>query len=147
MARYSLKKQTEYEARQKDPITGLRHYEARHLDTGEVNKILPEYVQMSTHPGIGKEWYEKFKKSIYPSGQIFVGQSQFMGKGRPQNVFLKAPRYFDKLLEKERPDMLEHVKEKRVAFAKNNAENTTQERLDAKAIIVSQRAAELKRNL
>ena len=146
IARYIMKKLTGPEAEKLNPETGLTHYETNHLHSGDVIQRLPEYTQMSLRPGIGAEFYEKYKKSLYPNDKRYVGNAlDAAKKSRP--VFLKPPKYYDKLLDKERPDMLEFVVENRVAYALEHEDNYTYNRLAAKKIIVKQRVEQLKRDL
>jgi hypothetical protein len=63
----------------------------------------PEYITMSQ--GIGKQWYEKFKADTYKD-YVNVNFKK-----------AKIPRYYDKQLEKEQPEKLEEIKEKRKAKA------------------------------
>lgn len=60
---------------------------------------LPEYPTMSLKPGIGYNWYEKWRSDCYPSDFIVVN-----------GVKCKPPRYYDKLLEKDDPVMFNKVK-------------------------------------
>lgn len=86
VARYCLKK-----------ITGEMaedHYAGR----------APEYVTMSRRPGIGHDWYQKFKSDVYPSDFLVVNGGK-----------VKPPRYFDKLLELEDPKAFEVIKARRRA--------------------------------
>lgn len=99
VARYVIKKITgkaaEYHYRRIDP------------ETGEVTKLLPEYVTMSRRPGIGKGVYEKFKSDMYPKDFTTRNGNK-----------LSIPKYYDKLLESENPELLEKLKEKRLTRAK-----------------------------
>lgn len=148
VARYCLKKVNGREnLKTKDPKTGLYPYERWNPFTTEKNYVLPEFTQMSLRPGIGAEWYKQFKKDIYPSGRKFIGQFAPFPGDKAQNMFMKVPPYFDKLLEKERPDMMEHVSESRKQHAKDNAHNYTPEKLNAKAIIINQRIEQYERKL
>lgn len=84
VARYVLKK-----------VTGEKkaeHYGER----------LPEYVTMSRRPGIGADWFEKFKTDVYPSDSIVM-------RGR----LMMPPPFYDKLLEKVDPALFERVKRDR----------------------------------
>lgn len=69
--------------------------------SGELLK--PEYVTMSRRDGIGKKWYEKFKSDVFPSDEI-----------RVEGKKVKVPRFYDNLLDKEDPDLLESIKNLRV---------------------------------
>jgi len=122
-------------------------YEVFNPYTGETNPVQPEYIQMSNHPGIGKGWYDKYKKTIYPTGQLHLGKFAPFPGDEPRKMSSKTPAYYDKLLERERPDMMEFVSENRKQFAKDHAENFTPARLDARAIITKQRLSWKQRKL
>lgn len=64
--------------------------------------LKPEYVTMSRRDGIGKGWYEKFKKDVYPDDFVVVNGG-----------LSKAPRYYDGLLDKDDHKMYEMLKERR----------------------------------
>jgi len=70
--------------------------------------------------GIGADFYEKYKTDMYPSDETPVP-----GKG----VVRKVPRYYDKILKEENPDLLAMVKELRAEFVANHREDFTPERL------------------
>ena len=111
-ASYTLKKVTGKNADE--------HYMRWHPETGEVYWLQPEYVTMSLKPGIGQNFYEKFKDDIWPHDEVPVP-----GKG----IVQKVPRYYQKLLEVENPDMLEHVQKVRQQFIQAHGGDYTPERL------------------
>lgn len=62
----------------------------------------PEFAIMSRRPGIGSNWYDKYKNDLYPKDFVtFDGR-----KYRP-------PRYYDNRLMRDNWDLYQHVKEKR----------------------------------
>lgn len=63
----------------------------------------PEYTTMSRRPGIGAGWFKKFSGDVYPSDFMVVN-------GRR----VKPPRFYDNLLDKENPDLLDAIKQKRL---------------------------------
>lgn len=69
----------------------------------DVLGIYPEFVRMSRRPGIGAEFFEKNFGDLYSWNELYLPSS----KG---GVKVKIPRYFDKLLEKDYPDVFEKVK-------------------------------------
>jgi len=84
VARYIMKK-----------ITGSQapdHYRGRK----------PEYTTMSRRPGLGKGWYEKYKTEVYPFDEIIINMKP-----------VRPPRFYDNLLDKEDPDLLQELKERR----------------------------------
>lgn len=77
-ARYVIKK-----------VTGARadsHYRKVDPDTGEIHDLVPEYLQASLRPAIGKRWLLQFGRDVFPDDFVVVE-----GKRR------KVPRYYDKL--------------------------------------------------
>lgn len=98
----------------------------------------PEYTTMSRRPGIGKDWYEKYKTDVFPSDDVPVPGS---------GVFKKVPRYYESLLEGEEPEVLESVKEARRVFREAHKEEYTRERLMAKYKVAVAKRDMLKRGL
>lgn len=82
VARYVMKKMTGTAAEQ--------HYQLLDERTGEVIDRVPEFCRMSLKPGIGADWYEKFKKEVYPRDEVVMNGSKF-----------KPPRYYDKRFDKD----------------------------------------------
>lgn len=80
-----------------------KHYQSTNLETGEVSPILPEYSTQSLKPGIGYDWYKKFHKDVYPSDEIIHEGQRY-----------KVPSYYDKILERENPNLWETVKQNRI---------------------------------
>ncbi len=62
----------------------------------------PEYTTMSRRPGLGKGWYEKFKSEVYPFDEVIINSKP-----------VRPPRFYDLMLDKEYPDLLYLLKEKR----------------------------------
>jgi hypothetical protein len=79
VARYVMKK-----------ITGERaeaHY--RHVDEfGEVHDRAPEYTTMSRRPGIGADWFKKFRSDVFPGDFVVVN-----------GVKCRPPKFYDALYE------------------------------------------------
>jgi hypothetical protein len=109
-ARYSLKKVVGKYADEVDPETGLKPYEKIDLITGEIVEVAPEMMFCSTHPGIGKAYYERFKSDLFPRGTAIY-------KGREVPV----PEYFWKLLRVENPELYDALKVERSLLAKQSA--------------------------
>ena len=147
VARYVLKKVGTKDADKINPETGLRHYEVWNPFTQSTNRVLPEYTQMSNRPGIASKWFDKYKSELYPRGEIYLGYGAPFPGDKRRPLFMKSPAYFDKLLERENPELMERVSEKRKQYAKDNAQNFTEGRLNSKAILVSQRVSNMKRKL
>lgn len=77
----------------------------------------PEFCLMSRRPGIGRKWYERYRSDL---DKGFITQ---------RGVKMMAPKYYEKLLEKEDPFLHEHLKQTRVAAALDHAADNTDERL------------------
>lgn len=128
-ARYVLKKITGDQAHD--------HY-LRWDENGEAYWLQPEYTTMSRRPGIGKDWYEKYKSDVFPSDEVPVPGS---------GVYKKAPRYYEQILEAEDPQTFEAIKEKRQQFRRENADEYAPDRLRSKYIIAKAKRDMLKRGL
>lgn len=97
VAQYCLKKSVgnlEYSKEGKTRMQCNKH-------TGEIK--VAEFVCMSRRPGIGKAWFDKFSRDVYPSDEFVVN-------GR----ITRPPRFFDKLLDSTDSDLLEAIKQKRM---------------------------------
>ena len=128
VARYIMKK-----------ITGKKsseHYEEINDETGEIVKRVPEFNKMSLKPGIGAEWYKKFKSDVYPHDYVVV-------RGKK----MKPPKAYDKMYKKTNPFEYDELLYKRENNAKFNPDNHDPKRLDAKRQILESRLSLLKRNL
>lgn len=73
-----------------------------------------EFVVMSRKPGIGAEYYEKYKDKIYKNDSIIVLTS----KSNPSVV--KPPKYFDRLYKLQNESKLEKLKAVREKSARNS---------------------------
>lgn len=126
-ARYTTKKLTgEAEVirliAEPDFITG----EVYMNEDGEQLPLVPEFGHMSLKPGIGAEWFKKYKSDVFPEDSIILKG----GNG------VKVPRYYDKLLLKDGPsDFFHKVREKRYERAMNCLEDSTKERLRVREIV------------
>lgn len=114
VSRYVLKK-----------VTGHMHddHYMRCDDYGVAYWLQPEYTTMSRRPGIGKEWYEKYKSDVFPSDELPIP-----GRG----VFKNVPRYYEDLLEKSDPELHQRIKVARAKYAKNRPEEYTPQKLESK---------------
>jgi len=139
VARYITKKITGKGTEIMDPETGLKPYEV--LDIyGEIQPLVPEYTTMSRKPGIGANWYKKFKTDLYPSDNIHIITAT---RTREFGV----PGYYDNQLERENPQLLEKLKRRRkVSLAKHSANNTPS-RLFARNEVKKRNASKLLRTL
>lgn len=140
VARYSMKK-----------VGGdmaFKHYERIHPYTGELVRVHPEFAVMSTHPGIGSGWFDKFERDAFPADHI-------VSKGRKFCV----PEFYKKKLRdrydapSSDPDALNRrddfapIAAKRRKAALLSADNSTPERLAVREEIARHRADRLTRDL
>jgi len=77
VARYNMKK---IDGKQAD-----EHYRKIDITTGEQHQVDPELILCSRRPGIGKTWFEKYKKDLDKGFITFKGKK------------MAYPKYYDKL--------------------------------------------------
>lgn len=98
----------------------------------DVDDSLQPFVLMSRMPGLGHDWYGKYKNQIYPNDFIVIRDG----------VTCKPPQYYDSLLSKDNPDLYEQVKKARQDKYRRDEDMTSndyaaaeiQERLKAKKL-------------
>lgn len=96
------------------------HYQKSCSHTGNPVIIEPEFVRMSLKPGIGKDWYDRFKYDLY-LGDFALHK----------NKKIKIPRYYDKIMEIEDEDF-EKIKFARRQKARRFLADNTPERLEVR---------------
>lgn len=111
------------------------HYARVNPITGEWYLLKPEYIKMSLKPGIGKDFYDDFKTDLYPTDTA-------ISKGKQMPV----PKYYDRQLEKENPELLEKLKAKRQRRALKDKANNTPERLAVRKLVLQSKTKMLTRN-
>jgi hypothetical protein len=122
IARYCLQK-----------VTGERaeeHYK-RYDYLGEY-QLNPEYNQMSN--GIGADWLKFHEKDVYTNDYVII-------RGEKCNV----PAYYDKLLKRKNPELMQEFKDAREWKGEQNWENNTPERLRVREIVKIAQTNQLKR--
>lgn len=135
-ARYIMKKVS-------GPIAEL-HYENIDELTGQVVQRQPEYITMSRKPGIGKQWYNKFKSDLWPDDFLVVN-------GRKTRI----PRFYDEQFSIEhRHDEqvfgskeVNAIKRGRKARALKHKDNNTPERLEVRKKVLESKLSRLKREI
>lgn len=75
---------------------------------------IPEFTTMSRMPGIGRNYYEANKSTIYATDEIFI-------QGKKGIVGVKPSKYFDRLYEQDEPEDYKRIKRER---NKKNTLNT-----------------------
>lgn len=118
-------------------ITGERaadHYHRISPMTGLLHHVKPEYATMSTRPGIGFGWLQRFHKDVFPSGFIVVD-----GQKRP------VPRFYKKKLPEAEQAFLKRTAAQRGRIAQAKGE-TTNWRRHQRATVRDARITRLKRD-
>jgi hypothetical protein len=128
VARYIMKKQTGKDSE--------KHYQYTQLSTGEIIQMQPEYNKMSLKPGIGAEWYKKYRSDVYPHDYVVV-------RGKK----VRPPKYYDKKYKTDYPYEYDNLIYTRETRAKLNIADNTPERLAVKEQVTKARLQKLKRNL
>lgn len=101
-------------------------------DTGVVRYVsaAPEYRKMSTHPGLGADWITQPQnlERVYSSDSIEISSWKF-----------HPPRYYDVLLERYRPDLVDDLKRRRREGSADHADTWSPERCSsAEKLVLSQ---------
>ncbi len=94
-------------------------YERVDTATGELQELIPEFGRMSRRPAIGRTWIERYYTDAYPHDFVVVD-------GVPR----KPPRYYDKWMQDNHPEMMEEVRHQRWQDA---------ERLDDEKLIMMEK--------
>lgn len=110
VAKYALKKRTGPQAED--------HYNRIDPSTGECWNVRPEYATMSRRPGIGYEWFKKYKRDVYPEDFVAAKGQKF-----------RPPAYYDSLLEDGDPDCYREMLERRRSKVRAQSADHTPERL------------------
>lgn len=82
-------------------IDGSYKYERCDPDTGEIVEIQRPYIRMSTNPGIGKVWLDKYVQDTL-KGFLTI-------EGKKQGI----PEYYVRRMEKDHPEAFEQLKKLR----------------------------------
>lgn len=112
------------------------HYTTVDPDTGELFSIKPEYTTMSRRPGIGRDWYDKYKSDVYPSDFVIV-------RGRR----MRPPKYYDDLLSEDDGGEYDYIKYQREIKANVHQLEQTSERLAVKEKVKVAQISKLKRGI
>jgi len=96
----------------------------------------PEYAAMSLKPGIGARWFEKYQRDVFPHD--FVIQA-----GQERQV----PRYYDKLLKRQKLLVQDDIEFARVERAKLSAADQTDDRRAVREVVHLAKVSTLNRGL
>ncbi len=113
VAAYALKKATGQNADER--------YERVDPSTGECWAVKPDYATMSLKPGLGKSWFDKFTSDVYPDDFVVLKGQKF-----------RPPQYYDRLLEKENPQLYTKMLLKRRQHVNDKPEDHTDTKLQVK---------------
>ncbi|AXH77700.1 MAG: replication initiator protein [Microviridae sp.] len=125
VARYNLKKVTGDLAKS--------HYRWIDPQTGEEHQLEPEFCGMSTRPGIGAAWYQKFHADVHTQDYVVAD-----GTKKP------VPRYYDKLGQRQ-GYTLDEIKQARQIKSRTRAQHNTPERLADRETVLKSRLSLSKR--
>ena len=117
VARYTLKKMGGEAAK--------TQYERVDEQTGEVTEVRPEYATMSRRKGLGQTWFEKYASDVYPDDFVVVKGKKF-----------RPPKYYDELLDRINPKMMEELKVQRQNVTKQKSKDETHERRKVKDKVI-----------
>jgi len=93
-------------------------------ETYEEEGVHPEFARMSRRPAIGQTWFEKFATDVFPSDILVVGQHSS-----------KPPRYFLDLLSRMNLNMVDDVRDRRIASATDNPDGLDPKRRKAREAV------------
>lgn len=108
--------------------TAKTKYERIDTNTGECWDVKPEYATMSRRPGLGQTWFERYVDDVYPDDEVVIEGKKF-----------RPPKYYDQLLEKRNPQLMESIKKKRIQHA--TKEVNDEDRLRAKETVLEAKLA------
>jgi len=128
VARYVMKKVT--------GVSADEHYVWIDDSTGEFFKRTPEYTTMSRRPGIGREWFNRYRSDVYPDDFVVM-----------RGVKMKPPKYYKLQYELDSPIEAKRLANKRLESAVRRAGDATRDRLQVRERIVRSRVSQLKRGL
>lgn len=105
-------------------------------ETGELTDIQKSYRTMSTRPGLGRGWFEKYGSDCYPSDYILHNGTK-----------MQPPKYYEQILETQDPDALKRVKQQRIKHMHLNKEEHTTQRLMQKQKVKTSQLQSMKGKL
>jgi len=114
------------------------HYKRYDPETGEVFDLQPEFINMSTRPAIGKEWFNRYAADAVTHDYIIHNSSK-----------TRVPKYYDKLHKRADREALEATKAARVkkSITPRNIRNNRPDRLAVRERVLKAKVGLYKRNL
>lgn len=116
VARYAMKKVNGNLAKE--------HYTIVDSD-GVMHELEPEMLHMSRRPGIGKVWFERYKRNVFPRDEVIS-----------RGVVQVPPRYYGKLLKRVDAQMEKEVKDRRIKEGMTRKDDHTDDRNNVREIVV-----------
>ncbi len=111
-------------------------YERVDPETGLITDVKPEYATMSRNPGLGKKWFDNYYADVYPDDEIIINGKKF-----------RPPKFYDKLLEKKNPQLLQKIKDRRKNVTSRKQEEETYERRNIRNTVLQAKIAMKKNEL
>lgn len=105
-------------------------YDVLDIETGTTYKREAEFVHMSTKPGIGFRWFQKFKSDVFPHDICVMN-------GVPQ----KPPSYYTRKLKESDPESYEALQYQRYIQSRPQIHDQTDERLLVKERVLKAQKA------
>lgn len=105
-------------------------------ETGEVYYREKEFNKMSLKPGIGKGWYDLWKRDVFPNDICIVNGKE-----------VKPPKYYALKYKEENPEGFEELQYRRSLRAIKKAADNTDERLLVKEKVLAAKISLLKREI
>jgi hypothetical protein len=91
---------------------------------------------MSLKPGIGFDWFDRFRRDVYPHDYV-------VAEGRKE----RPPKYYDKLLKRVDRSSIEDIKYSRELDARKSLVDQTPERLIVREVVHTARLSNQLRSL
>lgn len=126
VARYTIQKQKENDTHLHRIIPGRE----------EVYVVQKPYNNSSNRPGIGYDWYQKYKKDVFPDDFVINEKKQKQ----------PTPGYYRVLLQREDPELYESLRKKRIEKSVDDPNNTP-ERLAVREVCKQKQVDRLARQL
>ena len=118
-------------------------YVARYImrkQTGEQGKDFygnrkHPYLAMSRKNGIGKKWFDKYYKDLYPHDYVVINGKK-----------MQVPKFYDQQYEKIEPEKMQKIKNQRLNFGKKLEKDSTIRRLRDRETVKTAQTETLTRN-